>query len=295
MELKHSGFIAVVGRPSSGKSTFLNTLCGFKVSIVSPTPQTTRCRVRAIYNEEGMQLVFIDTPGMHFSEKKYNQELVSVARYALSESEAVLYLSDLSRPFGNEDKMILEVLKPYASKTIAALNKMDLPGDSPASREAAISKFMDPAAFIAFSATDRDQSLTIAREVANMLPEGALMYPEDFYTDQTQEFRISEIIREKVFIHMRQEIPHSVYTKVDKIRYSKEKQKLRIEGVIFVESESQKSMVIGKGGAMIKRILNESRTELRGIWGLHINLLLKVKVHKNWRKDPTILKRLMQQ
>ena len=294
MELKHSGFIAVVGRPSTGKSTFLNTLCGFKVSIVSRTPQTTRSKVRAIYNGEGMQLVFIDTPGMHFSEKKYNQELVGVARDALSESEAVLFLSDLSRPFGPEDKMVLEVLKPYADKTVAALNKIDLPGDSPASREAEISEILKPAAFISFSAVEREQCLSVAQEVGKMVPEGPMMYPADFYTDQTQEFRISEIIREKVFIHMRQEIPHSVYVRVDEIRYQEEKEKLRIDAVVFTESESQKSMVIGKGGAMIKKIGSESRSELKEIFGLHIDLFLKVKVHKNWRKDPDLLKKLMQ-
>ena len=294
MELQHSGFIAVVGRPSTGKSTFLNTLCGFKVSIVSRTPQTTRSKVRAIFNDEGMQLVFIDTPGMHFSEKKYNQELVGVARDALAESEAVLYLSDLSRPFGPEDKMVLEVLKPYADKTVAALNKIDIPGDSPGSRESEISEILQPVSFISFSAVDKEQSLAVAREVGKRLPSGPMMYPEDFYTDQTQEFRISEIVREKVFIHMRQEIPHSVYVRVDEIKYIEEKERLRIDAIVFVESESQKAMVIGKGGSMIKTIGSESRSELKDIFGLYIDLFLKVKVHKNWRKDPNLLKRLLQ-
>jgi len=177
MELQHSGFIAVVGRPSTGKSTFLNTLCGFKVSIVSRTPQTTRSKVRAIYNEQGMQLVFIDTPGMHFSEKKYNQELVGVAKDALSESEAVLFFSDLSRPFGREDKMVLEVLKPYAEKTVAALNKIDVPGDSPGARESEICEIIKPVSFISFSALDRKECLAVAQEVGRILPEGPMMYP----------------------------------------------------------------------------------------------------------------------
>lgn len=291
MELKHSGFIAVVGRPSVGKSTFLNTLCGFKVSIVSRTPQTTRSRVRAIFNAEQQQLVFVDTPGMHFSEKKYNQELIEVSRSALADSDAVLFLSDLSRPFGKEEIMVLEILQPFAAKTVAALSKSDLaPREAPV-REKEIREYLTPVAFLSFSALDRQGCLAVAQQAAALVPPGPMLYPAEYYTDQTQEFRITEIIREKVFIHMRQEIPHSVYVAADSILYREDKERLKVRATIFTESDSQKAMVIGKGGAMIRQISSEARQDIREIFGLETDLMLKADVHKNWRKDQALLKK----
>lgn len=292
MELQHSGFIAVVGRPSVGKSTFLNTLCGYKVSIVSRTPQTTRARVRAIYNADSMQLVYVDTPGMHFSEKQYNQELIDVARIAISDADAVLFVSDLSRPFGQEERFALEAIKTVAHKTIIALNKADLAKKEAATRQAEIGEYLTPVEYVLLSALDPASCRELACKTAKLLPSGPMLYPEEYYTDQTQEFRVSEIIREKVFRNMREEIPHSVYVRADSIEYREDKEKLKIKATIYTESESQKSMVIGKGGAMIRLLSSESRKELMEIFGLETDLALKVAVHKNWRKDPHLLKTL---
>jgi len=294
MELKHSGFIAVVGRPSVGKSTFLNTLCGFKVSIVSRTPQTTRSRVRAIYNDEAMQLVFVDTPGMHFSEKRYNQELVDVAKSALADCDAVLYISDLSRPFGQEEKTVLELLQHFADKTVVALGKSDLAGKMHEKREGEIREHLEPVAFISFSALDRTGCREVARTVGDLLSAGPMLYPEDYYTDQTQEFRITELIREKVFAHMREEIPHSVYVAAEGILYREDKNRLKIKATIYTETDSQKAMVIGKGGAMIRQISSEARQDIRDIFGLETDLMLKAAVHKNWRKNKDLLKKLFE-
>lgn len=289
--IEHCGFAAVVGRPSAGKSTFLNTLAGFKVSIVSSVPQTTRNTIRAIYNEDQLQIIFLDTPGMHFSEKKYNRNLMNTAKDALQESEAILYMSDLSRGFGKEEEMILEMLAEMESKVIVALNKSDtVPGEVSAQRKWDISNIINPVGFYTLSALDRENCIKIARAVGNLLPAATRYYDPEFYTDQDQFFRVGEIIREKVFRFMRQEIPHSTYVSVDELNYDQERERILIRAAVNVEAESQKGMVVGKKGSMIKKISIASREDIEELFGMDCDLFLKVKVHKNWRKDDDFLK-----
>jgi GTP-binding protein Era len=293
VELEHSGFAAIIGRPSTGKSTFINTLTGCKVSIVSPIPQTTRNRVRAIHNGEGFQVVFVDTPGIHISERGFNQTLLDQASRAIAETEAVLCLLDLSRPFGAEDKGILEMLIHHAPKTVIGLNKADIapPGEAE-KRQAEVTGLLEPAAWRVFSARDREQCLVVAEAVTALLPAGPRYYPEDHYTDQAQEFRITEIVREKVFLHTRDEVPHGTYVSVETIDYDEERDRIRIEARINVENESQKGILIGKGGEMIRRLGSEARADLEDIFGRDVDLFLKVKVHPHWRKDERLLKKM---
>ena len=291
MELLHCGFVAIVGRPSSGKSTFLNTLCGFKVSIVSTVPQTTRNRIRAIYNTENTQIIFIDTPGIHFSEKTFNRHLTSAAKLALKESDAIVFLSDISRGYGSEEKFILDILKGYEDKTIVGLNKVDLKTREEANiRRDEIEKIFHPHSFFNLTAIDQESTIKLAKNVAKLLPQGESQYPADYYTDQGQEFRIEEIIREKVFNLTMDEIPHSTYIETQSIKVNEKADSIRIDAVIYVEKESQKGIVVGKKGGLIKKIGIRSRKDLEEIFGRRVDLFLKVKLHHKWRKDDKFLK-----
>lgn len=281
-----------MGRPSSGKSTFLNSLCGRKVSIVSSVPQTTRNRIRAIFNTPDMQIIFIDTPGMHFSERLYNQELVHSAQQALQEGEAILYLSDLSRSFGREERAILELLERYQENLIVGLNKVDLVQTSTIEeRKQEIESMVKPVLFRKLVATDGSSCREMALALAGFLPSGPRLYPEEYYTDQPQDFRIAEIVREKLIAHTKQELPHAAYVAVDSIRFREEDERLIINAIIFVESQSQKSIVVGKGGSMIRTIGIEARLDIQEVFGYRTDLFLKVKVHAGWRKDPLFLRR----
>jgi len=286
-----SGFVAVVGRPSAGKSTFINTLIGYKVSIVSSIPQTTRHNIRGIYNSELGQIIFIDTPGMHYSEKKINSYMLKSARSALDDSELILYLIDLSRPYGDEEAKILKLLKIREDKTIIALNKVDLVTKEIAElRKAKLLEKINPLKIVRTSAIDQQGCIKLAKQIFSYLPEGDILYPDrECYTDQTQEFRISEIIREKIFLNFKEEIPHSVYVDVDEITFNKAKNAITINALIVVETESQKRIVIGKNGRMIKQVGILAREDIKETFGKKSNLFLKVKVHKKWRKDTDFL------
>ncbi len=286
-----SGFVAVVGRPSAGKSTFINTLIGYKVSIVSSIPQTTRHNIRGIYNAEPGQIIFIDTPGMHHSEKKINTYMLKSARSALDDSELILYMIDLSRPYGDEEAKILELLKDREGKTIIALNKVDLVTKEIAEeRKAKLLEKINPLKVVRSSAIDQQGCIKLAKQIFSFLPEGEILYPDrECYTDQTQEFRISEIIREKIFLNFKEEIPHSVYVDVDEVIYNEAKNSITINAIVLVETESQKRIVIGKNGRMIKEVGILARKDIIEVFGKKSNLFLKVKVHKKWRKDGDFL------
>jgi len=291
MEISHCGFVTVVGRPSSGKSTFLNTLCGYKVSIVSPIPQTTRNRVRAIYNEKDLQAIFIDTPGMHFNEREYNQGLVRTARSAFGDSDVIILMVDLSREIGREDKMIMEMLQNFSSKLIIAYNKKDLVSQETVDeRVSKINDILKSRDTMIISALNKESVISLARLTGSFLPPGPRLYDEDYYTDQGQEFRISEIIREKIFNLTREEIPHSSYVKIEEIMYMENPEKISIKAAIYVENNSQKIIMIGKKGSLIRKIGVMSRKDISRIFGKETDLFLKVKVHSGWRKDAHFLK-----
>ncbi|MDR0455878.1 MAG: GTPase Era [Treponema sp.] len=298
-----AAFVAVVGRPSAGKSTLVNQMCGEKVSIVSAVPQTTRNAIRGIVNREQGQLVFIDTPGRHKSEKKFNKKLTDISGRAVDDSDIMLYVLDASRLPGPEEAEIAALLAPAAEKTIAAINKIDINNDDCGR----IYEFLAQALpglskdrcfrISAKNNTGIDALLTALYDIS---PEGEPFYGEEYYTDQEVEFRIAEIIREQAVNRLRQELPHALYVEIADAQFSGEAApqsepqhaKLWVRAFIVVERESQKGMVVGKGGAMIKDIRLAALKELRSIFDWKIELDLRVKTGKDWRHNDRILRRI---
>jgi GTP-binding protein Era len=297
---KKAAFAAVVGRPSAGKSTLVNQICGEKVSIVSAVPQTTRNAIRGIVNREQGQLVFIDTPGRHKSEKKFNKKLTDISGRAVDDSDIMLYVLDASRLPGPEEAEIAALLAPSADRTIAAINKIDIAGNN----HGGIYEFLGQT--LPGLSKDRCFEVSAKNNVGieallaalyAIAPEGEPFYGEEFYTDQEVEFRIAEIIREQAVNRLRQELPHALYVEIADAQFSGKDTphpKLWVRAFIVVERESQRGMVVGKGGVMIKAIRLAALKELRNIFDWKIDLDLRVKTGKDWRHNDRILKRIME-
>ena len=290
-----SAFAAIIGRPSAGKSTLLNKMCGEKVSIVSKAPQTTRNAIRGIVTRADIgQIVFIDTPGRHASEKKMNKRLMDVSERALADSDLILYVIDASREAGNEEEEIASLLEPLAEKIIIAVNKTDLPSVSLEKTKDFINKrfkdISDGRIFpvSAYCGQGVDELLSA---LFKMAPEGQPMYDPEYYTDQDTEFRITEIIREQAINRLRQELPHCLYVEIADMEFKEEK--LWVRAFIIVERESQKGMVVGKGGAMIKAIRTGSLKNLKNIFDWKIDLDLRVKTGKDWRHNDNTLRKII--
>ncbi|MFP4509410.1 MAG: GTPase Era [Spirochaetota bacterium] len=283
-----SAFIAVVGRPSVGKSTLMNTICGHKVSIVSPVPQTTRNRVRGIYTDERGQLVFMDTPGYHDSERTFNNYMMGLIRQSVDDADLVLRVIDLSRPIGSEESSLSELLQPAADRTIVALNKADLVrGDAPL---VDVPQGLKSVRLSATSGEGVDDLLSVLYAAA---PHGPLLYPPEFYTDQEPTFRVSEIVREQTMLKTREELPHALYVETTDLSEDKDGKVLVAGATIFVDRESQKGIVVGKGGRMIQRIREDSERELGDIFERRVRVHLKVKVHPKWRNKSDVIKKLI--
>jgi GTP-binding protein Era len=287
-----SAFVALVGRPSVGKSTLLNKMCGEKVAIVSNVPQTTRNAIRGIVNREQGQLVFVDTPGRHASSKKFNKKLMEVSQRALDECDLVLYTIDASRAPGNEEEEVASLLAPLAEKIIIAVNKMDVSGaDFNRAKEFASLHFNVSENCFAISANTGDGIDELLETLFAKAPEGEVFYNEEYYTDQEPGFRITEIIREQAISRLRQELPHSLYVDIADMEFKEPG--LWVRAFIIVERESQKGMVVGKGGEMIKTIRLASLKELKKVFDWKIDLDLRVKTGKDWRKNERVLKKLI--
>lgn len=291
----NSGVVTIIGRPSAGKSTFLNTASGEKVSIVSSIPQTTRNAIRGVVNTTKGQIVFIDTPGYHKSEKKLNLKLQEIAKTRLEEGDAVLYLIDLSREFGEEEKNICTLLIPLQNKIVIGLNKADLKSSkTELVKKELLSLLPDiPQERIFEISALKDEGINeILSLLIELLPEGEALYHEDIYTDQDVVFRITEIIREQAILHTREEIPHALYAGVEDAEMRKNGKELWVRAFLYVEKESQKAMLIGKGAAVIKSIRIKSMAELRKIFPYKVQLDLQVRVNKNWRQKDNIIKKI---
>ena len=289
-----SAFVAVVGRPSAGKSTLVNLFCGYKVSIISSVPQTTRNKIRGIVTRDAGQLVFIDTPGYHNSDRKFNLHMKQLVKKTLEEVDCILYVMDTSRPPGDEEQEMASMVSPYAERSVAALNKIDI---EPTYRDQMVDLLEQT------GCGDREEGRNAARgdgadELLTALfdraPEGEMMYPEELYTDQEPSFRIAEIIREKAVNRVREELPHALYVDVADLETDNEQEKLWIRAFLIAERESQKGILIGKGGSIIKAIRTEAQKELASLFPYRIHLDLRVKVQPNWRKNPDLLARLIQ-
>ena len=291
-----TGVVAIIGRPSVGKSSFLNTASGEKISIVSSIPQTTRNAVKGIVNTSLGQLVFIDTPGYHNSEKKLNLKLKGVTQDQLETADAILYLLDATRNPQEEESMTAELIKPFAGKTVVGINKIDLPNTSTSKARLFISQNLPeiPSSRVFDISAQNDIGINdVLRGLFDFAPVAEHLYPTEFYTDQDVDFRIAEIIREQAINRLYDEIPHALYVEIADMEMRKDGKELWVRAFIVVERESQKGMVIGKGASMIKTIRVESIKECRKIFDYRVDLDLQVKVNKNWRQKDVILTKLI--
>jgi len=303
--MSKAAFVALAGRPSVGKSTLVNLLCGAKVAIVSAVPQTTRNAVRGILTRPEGQLVFVDTPGRHVSEKKFNKKLMDVSDRALDDSELVLYVLDASRSPGQEEEAIAERLKASVNRTVAAINKCDAAGSDPKSLIAFLEKSLPElptSRRFEISCHKKEGIEPLLACLFEMADEGEAIYPGEYYTDQEVSFRIQEIIREKAILRLREELPHSIYVEVADLEFRETpsaagnadpgKKRLWVRAFIITERESQKGMIVGKGGEMIKAIGQAARKELNSIFEWKVDLDLRVKTGKDWRHNDKILRKI---
>ncbi len=285
-----SGYVAIVGAPNAGKSTLLNQLLKQKISITAPKPQTTRNRIPGILTGEGYQIVFVDTPGIHNARDEFNRGLVETALAMLSESDAVLFMVE-PESYGPTNEYILDNLRRIHTPAILVINKIDTlrnKGELLPLIQGYGERF-DFKAVIPISALKGEGTQDILAEVLPLLPEGPQYFPGDYITDQPERFIVAELIREKIFHLVHQEIPYAVAVIIEKFSETPERHLIEIEATINVERESQKSIIIGKGGLMLKEIGKQARREIETFLGCHIYLGLFVRVQKNWRKDPKAL------
>jgi GTPase len=288
-----SAVIAIVGRPSSGKSTLVNALCGGKVSIVSPVPQTTRNRVRGILTTEAGQIVFIDTPGFHLSEKKFNKYMADLVSSTIAETDLALYVVDGTRAVGDEERALLEALGRYPRPVVTCMNKADAGSPVWAEVKGQVAAALPRAPLLEISAL-KDTGLGALRDMLfSLCPEGEQMYPPDYYTDQTPEFRVAEIVREKAMLQTREEVPHALYVRVEDLEMRDEGATMWARGFICVERESQKGIVVGRGGERIREIVREAERELNEIFPWAVKLDMRVKVDHQWRKRDPLLRKLI--
>ncbi|MDR0644984.1 MAG: GTPase Era [Treponema sp.] len=297
-ENQKAAFVAIAGRPSVGKSTLINRLCGEKVSIVSRSPQTTRNAIRGIVNGTEGQIVFIDTPGRHISAKKFNRKLLEVSGRSIEDADIVLYLLDATRVPGAEESAIADYLAPFSERLVAAVNKMDIQGESSA-KTIDFLKSCFPTLpqdrIFKISAAQNDGLNPLLKKIFDMSPTGEPFYPVDCYTDQDVQFRIAEIIREKAVNRLRQELPYSIYVEIADAELKDagtDGEKLWVRAFIITERESQKGMVVGKGGQMVKSIRLAALKDLQRIFDWKIDLDLRIKTANDWRSNDILLKRI---
>lgn len=284
-----SGFISIIGRPNAGKSTLLNRITGEKISIVTPKPQTTRNVIRGVMNRPGAQLVFIDTPGIHRGKGLMSEFMVKGAVSSLSDVDAVVVLVEADRPSTDDDSYILEVIRALKCPVLLGINKVDrvdkrqlLPMIDEYSKAYAFHSI------IPVSALSGEGVEALVGKLVELAPEGPKYFPDDIATDLPERFVAAEMVREKVFLLVRDEVPYSVAVTVDK--FAEKKEIISISATINVERESQKGIIIGKGGAMLKKIGSSARHDIEGLLGKKVFLELFVRVQKEWTKKPGALK-----
>jgi GTP-binding protein Era len=288
-----SGFIAIVGPPNVGKSTLLNRLMGSKLTIVSPKPQTTRNRILGVYHGDGYQMVFMDTPGIHKTYTALHRSMVESARAAFNEVDILAVMIEMPHPEDPGIPIILGNLKKARKPSVLVINKID---KGPKARLLPIidaySRRYPFEGIVPVCAITGDGLERLLERLKSLLRPGPALFPPDMKTDQTESFRVSEIIREKIYAFARQEVPYSCAVTVERLEESPEQKLVTIVARIHVESESQKGILIGGRGKMVKAIGQASREELEEFFGTKVFLDLTVRVEKNWSKDPRSLRRL---
>jgi GTP-binding protein Era len=285
-----SGFISIIGRPNVGKSTLLNSLLGEKIAIISDKPQTTRNRILGIVNRPGAQFVFMDTPGIHKPVHKMNEVMVKTALATYNEVDVILMLVEALEKPGAGDKFIIETLAKVKTPVFLVINKVDLVEKQrllPLMQEySGLHSFTE---IIPISALKNDLG-DLVDSILKHLPQGPKYFPDDQLTDQPERFIVSELVREKIFELTKEEIPYSSAVEIEDMK--EEPDLTRIHAVIYVERDSQKGIIIGKGGAMLKKIGTLARQDAEKLLGVKVFLKLYVKVKKGWREDERMLKNL---
>jgi len=287
--VKHkAGFVSILGRPNAGKSTLLNALLGTKLAIVAPRPQTTRTAIQGVLTLPGAQMVFVDTPGIHESSTLLNKRMMDQVR-ASSDADVVLFLVDATAAFKEEDAQAVDLVKKTGAPALAVFNKVDKLRDKPKIL-ALIERYQalhDFAAYIPVSALKGEGLDLLRKEILARLPEGPSLYPKNHLTDQPERFLAAEIIREKVLHLTRQEVPHAVAVMIE--NWEDTPTLVRIAATIYVERPGQKAILIGAGGALLKKIGTLARREIETLAGKKVFLQTFVKVRPNWRQDPEFL------
>lgn len=287
-----SGFVSIIGRPNVGKSTLINKLIGAKIAIVSDKPQTTRTRIQGILTKDEGQIIFVDTPGIHKPKHLLGEYMLQISTQSLSEVDLIYYITDASRPFGAGEQYIIEQLKNSQIPVFLLVNKIDLVSDQQ------LKEFVQPfygqmnfAEYIPISAANGTNLAALLDKTLDYLPEGPLYYPADDLTDQPVSFIVAELIREKALLLTRDEVPHSLAVVVEEFR-NQGTGKIYIRAVIHTERDSQKAIIIGKNGQMLKKIGAESRIDIEKMLETSVYLDLWVKVKKNWRDNENNLSQL---
>ena len=302
MENSHTnfkaGFVALIGRPNVGKSSVINALIGEKVAAVSSKPQTTRNAIRCIFTTENQQIVFVDTPGIHKPQHALGDFMIQEASDALSQVDVVCYMVEAGdRSLSDKDKMILETLAEQKLPIILVINKTDtLSGPEQYKKaETLYTKYFSPAAVVPVSAVKKNNLELLADTVGKFWPEQPCIYPEDMIMDSTERFLAAEIIREKIFCHTEEEVPHGVAVVIDEFKTPEEFPELKtavIRATVVVDRPGQKGILMGKSGSLLKKIGSEARKDLEEKFGYPIFLQIWVKVKPGWKKSEQELRRL---
>lgn len=290
-----SGFVTILGRPNAGKSTLLNALIDAKVSIISPIPQTTRHQVKGILNLKSAQIVFVDTPGIHSFRDKLAAHLNTVAKRALEGCDLIIYMVDVSRWPGKEEQELMRIISRQKIKTIMILNKIDLGLKHINAyielwREKTEGNSSPLIYYIPLSAKTGEGVEKLKKSIVDNLPQSHPYYDTESLTDFPPKFRVADIIREKIFLRLNRELPHSIAVEVEEINHKKKV--VSIKANIYVKRKSQKRIVVGKSGEVLKEIGSRSRPEIEKIYGKKVFLDIWVKVLEDWQDRPRILKEL---
>ncbi|GMA60025.1 GTPase Era [Alicyclobacillus fastidiosus] len=285
-----SGFVAIIGRPNVGKSTLLNAMIGQKIAIMSKRAQTTRNRIRGVRTTDASQTIFIDTPGIHTPHHRLGEYMVEVATQTLQEVDLVLFVVDATTGLHPAEREIVKRFESVRTPIFLVLNKVDAV-EKPLLLEhiEAYQNIHSFDEYIPISALKLEQTETLAKLIEERLPDGPKFYPDDMVTDYPEQFIIAEIIREKVLMLTQEEVPHAVMVDIEQME-RRNQDTLYVNAVIYTERDSQKGILIGKQGQMLKRVGEMSRRELEGLLGSKIYLELWVKVKKDWRNRPTLLR-----
>ncbi|MFB8375239.1 MULTISPECIES: GTPase Era [Paenibacillus] len=287
-----SGFVAIIGRPNVGKSTLMNQVIGQKIAIMSDKPQTTRNKIHGVYTSEQQQIVFLDTPGIHKRQSKLGDYMNQTALNTLGEVEAALFLIDASEGMGGGDRYIAEQLKNVRTPVILVMNKIDkIEPEALLPLIEEYRKLHNFAEIVPVSAMLGSNVSTLLEQLGKYLPEGPQYYPDDQVTDHPEQFVCAELIREKILQMTREEVPHSIAVTIEDMKVQ-DNGVVYISAVIFVERDSQKGIIIGKQGALLKEVGKRARQDIQNLLGSKIFMDLWVKVKKDWRNQERVLRDL---